>query len=96
MANTAGAGSVGGSIRAGKDGAGGSLLDSSLDVLEEVALCENLGLVAGLEGVAGVVGPVVVDGVEDGVSGDFGGAAGGLGDVVVLHGDHLVIVSMDA
>jgi hypothetical protein len=95
VTNIAGASSVGGSIRAGKDGTGRSLLDSGLDVLEEVSLGENLGFVAGLEGVAGVVGPVVVDGVEDGVSGDLGGAAGGLGDVVVLHGDHLVIISID-
>lgn len=39
---------------------------------------------------AAVVVPVVVDGVEDGVALDFGGAAGGRVDVVVFEGDHVV------
>jgi hypothetical protein len=93
VAEAAGAGSVGRSIGAGEDLAGGTLLDSGLDVLEQVALGDDLGLVAGLEGVAGVALPVVVDGVENGVAGDLGGSARGLGDVVVLEGDHLWGVS---
>lgn len=93
VAEAAGAGSVGGSIGAGKDCAGRTLLDSGLDVLEQVALSDDLGLVAGLEGVAGVALPVVVDGVENGVAGYLGGSARGLGDVVVLEGDHLWCVS---
>ena len=38
----------------------------------------------------GVGVEVVVDGVEDGVASDLGGAAGGMVDVVALEGDHVV------
>lgn len=67
--------------------AGGSVLDGSLDTGESVALGEDLGSRRDLEGVAGVVLPVVVDGVKQGVAGDFRGTAGRAVDVVALEGD---------
>ena len=76
--------------RAGEELAGeAGGLDRSNDVLEDVALGDGLAARVDLEGVAGVVVPVVVDGVEEGVAGDLGGAAGGVEDVVVLEGDEL-------
>lgn len=65
-------------------------LSGSLDVLEYVALSDNLGTRVGLEGVSGVGVEVVVDGVDKGVAGDLGGAAGGVVDVVALEGDKVV------
>lgn len=94
MANAVGAGSVSRSVGAGEDGASRTLLDSSLDVLEQVALGEDLGVVAGLEGVTRVALPVVVDGVYNGVTGNLGGSTGGLEDVVVLEGNHLLMISV--
>ncbi|KAI6774507.1 hypothetical protein HG531_001356 [Fusarium graminearum] len=52
VADAVGAGSVGRSIGASEEGTSGSLLDGSLDVLEQVTLGEDLGLVAGLKGVS--------------------------------------------
>lgn len=59
------------------------------DVVECAAFDQDVGVLA-FEGVAGVVGPVVVDGVEEGGAADFGGAAGGVVDVVAFEGDLVV------
>ena len=56
------------------------------DVLENVSLGNDVAASVHLEGVAAVGVEVVVDGVEEGVSGDFGGAARGVVDVVLLEG----------
>lgn len=77
--------------RAGEELAGeAGGLDRSNDVLEDIALGDDLATGTNLESVAGVVVPVVVDDVEESVSTDLGGTAGGLVDVVVLEGDGLV------
>jgi hypothetical protein len=65
-------------------------LGSLNNVLEDVTLSDNLGAGIGLESVLGVCVEVVVDGMEEGVAGDLGGAAGGVVDVVALHGDEIV------
>lgn len=57
-----------------------------LDPVEVAALEEAAGVGAALEGVAVVVGPDAVDGVEDGVAAQGGAAAGGVLDVVVYVG----------
>lgn len=59
------------------------------DVLEDIALCHH---VAGgdVKGVPGHGVPVVVDSVQQGVSAELGRAAGGVVDVVALHGDQVV------
>lgn len=62
-------------------------LDGGSHVGEEVPLGEHVGAVADLEGVVGVVVPVVVDGVQVGVALDLGRAAAGLVQVVALQGD---------
>lgn len=62
-------------------------LDGSGDVREEITLSEDVGAGADLKGVAGVVVPVVVDGVQVGVALDLRGAAAGLVEVVALQGD---------
>lgn len=64
-------------------------LDGVLDILENVALGEDLGAGLDLEGVVPDIVEVVVDGVEEGVAGDLGGTAGHVVDVVVLEGDQL-------
>ena len=90
VAERARAGGVGAGVGAGEELAGGGVgVERGLDVLEDVALGDGLAARVDLEGVAGVVVPVVVDGVEEGVAGDLGGAAGGVEDVVVLEGDEL-------
>jgi hypothetical protein len=67
------------------------LQHGSLDVVEDVTLRQNLSARgAVVEGVAGVVLPQVVHGVEDGVAADLGRAAAGVVDVVALQGDLVV------
>jgi hypothetical protein len=73
-----------------KDLASKASLGSGNNVLEDVALSDDLGASVGLEGVLGVGVEVVVDSVEEGVAGDLGRAAGGVVDVVALHGDEVV------
>lgn len=80
---------VGAGVRAAEQLARVPVLDRRVDVLEDVSLGEDHAAGVDLEGVARVVVPVVVDGVEDGVAGDLGAAAGGVVDVVVLEGDEL-------
>jgi hypothetical protein len=99
-ADLVGAG-VGGGEKLARDGG----LGDDLDVLEDVSFGDDVGTGADLEGVAGVVGPVVVDlfsladvkgrgmkgtySVQHSVTLDLGGTATGVVDVVALHGDHI-------
>lgn len=80
------------SARAGRseDLAGGVRLDGGGDVLEGVALGDDGGAGADLEGVARARVPVVVDGVEKRVAAYFRGAAADVVDVVALERDHVV------
>ena len=63
--------------------------EGSDDVLEDVALGENVATSTDVESVAAVGVPVVVDGVEKSVAADLGGAAGCVVDVVALEGDEI-------
>jgi hypothetical protein len=74
----------------GEDLAGETSLSRGLDVLEHVALSDDLSAGVGLERVLRVLVEVVVDGVEKGVTSNLGRAAGGVVDVVALEGDHVV------
>jgi len=60
------------------------------NVLENVALSNDLGAGIGLESMLAVGVEVVVDGVEEGVAADLGGAAGGVVNVVTLEGHEVV------
>lgn len=75
MAESGGAGCVGAGAWTGEELAGESGLNGCSDVLEDVALGHNLGARADLEGMTGIVIPVVVNGVEEGVAADLGGTA---------------------
>lgn len=89
MAERGGADSIGTGAGAAEELASVRSLNGGDDVLEDVALSKNHTAVGDLEGVARVVVPVVVDGVEKGVARDLGSTTGGLVDVVVLEGDQL-------
>jgi hypothetical protein len=58
-------------------------------ILEDVAFSDDLAASTDFEGVSGVIVPVVVDGVEKGVSADLGGTTRGLINVVVLESNGL-------
>lgn len=73
-----------------KDLAGKTSLRRGHDVLESIALSDDLGTSVGLESVTGVGVEVVADGVEKGVASDLWRAARGVVDVVALEGDHVV------
>jgi hypothetical protein len=60
------------------------------DVLENIALCDNLGAGISFECVLRVGVEIVVHGVEQGVAADLGGAARGVVDVVLLEGHEVV------
>jgi hypothetical protein len=60
------------------------------NVLEDIALSNDLGAGIGLESMLAVGVEVVVDGVEEGVAADLGGAAGCVVDVVFLEGHEIV------
>ena len=85
----------GGSAGSIGSGSGGTEQLSSVaekrghDVLEDVALSNDLATGSDVESVARVGIPVVVDGMDERVSADLGAAAGGVVDVVVLHGDEV-------
>lgn len=64
-------------------------IDDGVNALKQVTLGEDLGARVDLESVAVDVAEVVVDGVQEGSSGDLGASAGGVVDVVVLQGDFL-------
>jgi hypothetical protein len=66
---------------------GRSVLDRSFDTGERIALSEDLSTSGDLEGMAGVVLPVVVDGMQDGVASNLGSATRSAVDVVALEGD---------
>lgn len=70
----------------GEDLARETGLGGRIDVLENIALGENVGTGVSLEGVGDGV-EVVVNGVEQSVACNLGGAARGVVDVVVLEGD---------
>lgn len=61
--------------------------------MEDVAFDEGVGAFADVEGVAGVVEPVVVVGVPEAVELELGGAAGGVVDVVSGEG-YLVVFAI--
>lgn len=72
----------------GKEGTlEGGFLENLLHVREVVTLRKNVTTRADLEGVAGVLVPVVVDSVKVGVSLDLRGTATGLVEVVALEGN---------
>lgn len=64
--------------------------ERGLDVVESIALSDDLGAGTDVEGVAGVGVPVVVDGVEERAAGHLWGAAGGVVDVVSGECDEIV------
>ena len=69
-----------------KDLTGETSLSRGIDVLEDVTLSKDLGARVSLESMGNSV-EVVVDGVEEGVASNLGGAARGVVDIVVLQGD---------
>lgn len=75
--------------------AGGGVLDGRLDAGESVSLGEDLGAGGDLEGVAGVVLPVVVDSVQQGVASDLRGAAGRAVDVVAFESDLILCAAFE-
>jgi hypothetical protein len=85
----AGASGVGARVGAAEELASAVGVDRVDDVLEDVALGDDLAAGVDLEGMALDVVPVVVDGVEESVSGNLGAATGGVVDVVVLECDKL-------
>ena len=70
----------------GEDLAGKAGLSRRVNVLEDVALRDDLGARVSLESVGNGV-EVVVDGVEEGVAGNLGGTTRGVVNIVVLEGD---------
>jgi hypothetical protein len=86
----AGGGAVGGEESTRKRGR----LKGGVDIGEVVTLSKNVTTGTNLEGMTGVVVPVVVDGVEVGVVLDLGGTATGLVKVVALE-SHLVAGSIE-
>lgn len=67
-----------------------ALLNRVVDVLEDVALCDDLGAAADFESVALDLVPVVVDGVEESVAANLGSTSGSVVDVVVLHRHQII------
>jgi hypothetical protein len=57
-----------------------------LDILKHISLGQNVTTLANLKGVAGIVVPIVVYGVQQSPGLDFWGAAGGLVYVVIFEG----------
>lgn len=82
MSQSRRAGTVGVRVRSYESRSGGSL-DGSLDILELVALDDYGWAIGDVESVAGVVGEVVVDCVEE-AAGDLWRAARCAVDVVAL------------
>lgn len=91
MAEVGRAGSIGAAGRAGKDLAADARgVDHEVHVLEDAALDDDVGAAVDLEGVAGIGVPVVVHGVQQGVSGDLGRATGGVVDIIAFEGNEIV------
>lgn len=81
---------VGRRARAGENLSTESGLHGLLDVLEDIALSNDLSTRVGLEGVVGVAVEVVVDSMEESVASNLGRTARGVVDVVALEGDEIV------
>lgn len=77
-------------IRRGKQLPINGALNNGIDVLEDVALGQNVAARSNFKGVSAGVVPVVVDRVEKGVALDFGTAATEMVDIVAFHGDQIV------
>lgn len=77
-------------VGAGEDLAGDGAVDHVAGVLEHVALGEDLSARVDLEQVPAALVPVVVDGVQERVACDLGGAARGVKNVVALEGHEVV------
>lgn len=90
MSEVGGTGCVGGGRWSSEELTRDWRFSDDWDVLENVALSDDVGTGTDLERVSGVVVPVVVNGMEDGVSLDLGRTSRGVVDVVTLHGDHIV------
>jgi len=60
------------------------------DVLEDVSFGEDVSAFTDLEGVAGVVVPVVVYSVEDSVALNLGATARSVVDIIALQGNHII------
>lgn len=87
---------VGGSIGRSEELSINGGLSNNIDVLENVALSEDVTTGTNLEGVAGVVVPVVVDSVQESVTLDLGATTAGVVDVVALEGDEVgVTIKVD-
>jgi hypothetical protein len=67
-----------------------SILDRCSHARERVAFSKDLSASGNLEGVAAVVLPVVVDGVQDGVAGNLRSATRSTVDVVALEGNTIL------
>lgn len=82
--------SVGSGIRGAEELTADGGLNGGIDVLESVTLGKDVAARADLEGVTLNVVEVVVDGMEEGIALNLGHTAGGVVEVVTLHGDHVV------
>lgn len=85
--------SGGGILDSEKAASSRSILDRCHYAGERVALGKNLSTSGDLERVAAVVLPVVVHGMQDGVTSDLRSAARGTVDVVALEGDGVLRTS---
>lgn len=65
------------------------VLNDSSDVLENVSFSKDIATLADLKGVAGVILPVVVDGMQQSVTLDLRATTTSLVDVVALHSNHV-------
>lgn len=81
----------------GEDRAGALVVVGGFDVFEDVALDEDVCAgFSNVEGMAGIVGPVVVEDVPEAGGADLGGTAGGCVDVVIGEGDFVVFAEAEA
>lgn len=88
---------VSGSIRGSEKLSINRRLNNSINVLENVALSQDVTTRTDLERVAAVVVPVVVHSVQESVALHLGASAAGVVDVVALHGDQVAVaVQVDA
>ena len=87
LASAADVGAAGGGITGGGEQLTlkGGALDGSGDIGEGVTLSKDVASGADLEGMVGVVVPIVVDSMQVGVALNLGGTATGLVEVVTLH-----------
>ena len=81
--------SIGSSIRRSKQLSRNRRLNNSRNVLEHVAFSKDVAAGTNLKRMSRVRVPVVVDGVQEGVTLHLGGTTTGVVDVVTLHGDEI-------